>query len=235
MIVGHRGAKALAPENTLAAIQACADCGVNWIEVDTLLSKDGVPIIFHDETLDRCTDKQGRVADKTLLQIKKADAGEKFAAKFKGETIPTLEEALQLCLQNSMSMNLEIKIHHDYEITSLVTAVNEVIQKLGFPEDRLLLSSFSKLALKECLKVMPAIKRGYITEEKEADDYLALIVPLDLFSVHVNHKKLTKEMAKKIKGEGYQLNIWTMNEPSKVEAFSQMQVDNIITDDPSLF
>lgn len=94
MIVGHRGAAALAPENTLAGIEKVADIGIHWVEIDTQLSADGIPVIFHDETVDRCTNGSGKLASFTLNELKQFDAGSWFEAAFSHEKIPTLEETL---------------------------------------------------------------------------------------------------------------------------------------------
>ncbi|UGA56608.1 glycerophosphodiester phosphodiesterase family protein [Vibrio sp. VB16] len=234
MIVGHRGAAALAPENTLAGITKAAEVGIHWIEIDTQLTADNVPVIFHDENLERCTNGTGKLASLTLDELKQLDAGSWFGKSFRNETIPTLEEALQTCLDNDLNMNLELKIHHNEQVALLAEKVAEIIKFFGFPYDRLLLSSFSLSALELCQSLLPEIRRGYITEEKSID-YLDNVRPLDLYSVHVDQKILTSDMAKSITDEGYVLNIWTLNDPEKITTFTQMKVKNIITDNPELF
>jgi len=234
MIVGHRGAAALAPENTLAGINKAADLGIHWIEIDTQLTADGIPVIFHDETVDRCTNGSGKLASFTLNELKQFDAGSWFEAAFSNEKIPTLAETLQTCLEKELSINLEIKVHHGFQVAPLVENVAAVIKSFGFPFDRLLLSSFSLNALEGCQALLPAIRRGYISEDKSID-YLNGVGHLDLYSVHVKQNILTNEMAKAITDSGYVLNIWTLNDPNKFAAFSQMKVSDIITDNPTLF
>lgn len=234
MIVGHRGAAALGPENTLCGIKKAADIGIHWVEIDTQLTADGIPVIFHDETVDRCTNGSGKLASFTLNQLKQLDAGSWFDPKFKNEQVPTLEQALHLCIEQNLCLNLEIKVHHSDQVAALVANVAAAIMPSGFPLDKLLLSSFSLSALKACQSLMPDIRRGYITEEKHID-YLYKVEQLDLYSVHVKHSLLTDEMATEITGRGYVLNIWTLNDPSKCAAFSAMKVSDIITDNPLLF
>jgi len=234
MIVGHRGAAALAPENTLAGFNKAADVGIHWIEIDTQLTADGIPVIFHDETVDRCTNGSGKLASFTLKELKQLDAGSWFAAAFSNEKIPTLEETLQTCLEKELSINLELKIHHSFQAAPLVENVAAVIKSFGFPFDRLLLSSFSINALEACQSLLPEIRRGYITKVKSID-YLNEVGQLDLYSVHVDQNVLTREMAKAITDSGYVLNIFTLNDPSKFSAFTQMKVSDMITDDPTLF
>ncbi|WGV98413.1 glycerophosphodiester phosphodiesterase family protein [Vibrio sp. YMD68] len=231
MIVGHRGAAALAPENTLSGINVAADVGIQWVELDTQLTADGVPVIFHDEGLDRCTNGVGNVEEHTLEQLKKLDAGSWFSSSFVNERIPTLEEALKTCIERNVSMNLEIKIHHERQVEPLVKRVVDVIHSVNFPFHNLLISSFSKSALKECQRRIPDVRRGYITEETSTD-YLQEIQALDLYSVHVDQNVLTQAMAQSILTLNYELNIWTLNDPTKAQTFTNMGVTNIITDHP---
>lgn len=112
--------------------------------------------------------------------------------------------------------------------------VAAVIKSFGFPSDRLLLSSFSLNALAACQALLPEIRRGYITKVKSID-YLNEVGPLDLYSVHVDQNILTNEIAKASTDSGYVLNIWTLNDPSKLADFVQIKVTDIITDNPRLF
>ena len=92
MVIGHRGAKGYAPENTIPSFEKGIECKANMIEFDVRLTKDGHTVIMHDTTVDRTTDGTGLVAQLTLKQIKKLDAGAWFSPKFKDTKVPTLEE-----------------------------------------------------------------------------------------------------------------------------------------------
>ncbi len=234
MITGHRGAAALAPENTLAGIQKAVESGIKWIEIDTQLSADNIPVIIHDKTVRRCTNGKGRVGDLTLAELKVLDAGSWFSKEFKGETIPTLEEALLACQENNLNMNLEIKIHKEHEVKPLVEKVVETVKHLNFPIEKLLFSSFSKTALAHCQALYPEVRRGFITEHKPFN-MLDTIKPLDLYSLHIDHRILNEKLAKSIKEMGLTLMIWTLNDPKKVDKFTAWGVDNIITDKPNVF
>src|SRR4051794_34519268 len=95
-VIGHRGAKAYAPENTLAGIRTAAQQGARWVEVDVKLTRDGVPILMHDDTVDRTTNGKGAAATLDFAELRRLDAGAWFGPAFAGERIPTLEEALAL-------------------------------------------------------------------------------------------------------------------------------------------
>ena len=97
-VIGHRGAAKRAPENTLAGLRRAHELGAAWVEFDVMLSGDGVPILIHDETLERTTDGHGAVPDHGLAAIRELDAGAWFAPAYAGERVPTLEEAIDLLL-----------------------------------------------------------------------------------------------------------------------------------------
>ncbi len=105
---GHRGFPHAAPENTLASFKAAIRAGVDMIEFDVVLSRDGVPVVLHDRTLDRTTNGHGSPRRKKIAELKELDAGAWFSGRFRGERIPTLEEALE-CLKNRAAVNVEIK------------------------------------------------------------------------------------------------------------------------------
>ncbi len=234
MITGHRGAAALAPENTLAGIQKAVESGIKWIEIDTQLSADKIPVIIHDKTVKRCTNGKGRVGDLTLAELRVLDAGSWFSNEFKGETIPTLEEALLACQEHNLNMNLEIKIHNEHEVKPLVEKVVETVKHLNFPIEKLLFSSFSQNALVHCQTLYPEVRRGFITARKPSN-MLDTIKPLDLYSLHIDHRILNEKLAKSIKETGLKLMIWTLNDPKKVDKFTAWGVNNIITDKPNVF
>ncbi len=104
----HRGASSVAPENTMSAFAAAVACGADGLELDIHLSRDGIPVVIHDETLDRTTDGQGQVGDKTWPQLQMLDAGSWFSTDFAGESIPALENVLE-SFGGQVRLNLEIK------------------------------------------------------------------------------------------------------------------------------
>lgn len=96
-VVAHRGASAVAPENTLAAFELARELGADWFELDCSLCKSGEVVVMHDNSVDRTTDGKGKLADLTLDEIKKLDAGSWKDAKYAGERVPTLKQALEIC------------------------------------------------------------------------------------------------------------------------------------------
>ena len=131
-LIGHRGAAALAPENTLASIRAAADSGVPWIEVDAKLAKDGVPVLMHDDTLDRTTAGQGPVVARTSGELGRLDAGSWFDPRFAGETVPTLSQCLAECRRLGLGLDLEIKPDKGAEAVTAAAPLSGLISSCGW-------------------------------------------------------------------------------------------------------
>ncbi|MEC6813727.1 glycerophosphodiester phosphodiesterase family protein [Photobacterium toruni] len=233
MIAGHRGARAVAPENTLISMKAAADAGATWIETDTQLCDDLIPVIIHDKSVRRCTNGSGSVRHKSLSELKQLDAGSWFATEFADATIPTLVELLQACDEYGLSLNLEIKVHYEEEVELQVLKTIETIKDYGFDTNKLILSSFSYNAVKHCLKLWPEVRRGLIIEDW-VPDIERLDAKLNLYSIHLDHHLLNEKLAKEITDAGKVLQIWTMNDPQQVAKFTRWGVSTIISDNPGL-
>ena len=191
-------------------------------------------MVFHDRTVDRCTNGTGNIADLDLTALKTLDAGSWFGIEFAGTTIPTLSEALDKCLELDVTLNLEIKIYDDKAIKPLVDQVIALIKQKDFPSEKLLISSFKKEALSLCQQIMPEVKRGFICEVWN-DFSLESLKSLDLYSIHIDHRILDEKTAKAIKASGAVLKIWTLNDPQLASKYLNLGVDNIITDVPNKF
>src|ERR1700675_1784021 len=107
-VIGHRGAAAHAPENTLAGLRRAKALGCGWVEFDVRLTGDGALVLCHDPLLDRTTSGSGPVSAKSLAAIRQCDAGSWFAPSFAGERVPTLDEALLLAAELDLGANVEI-------------------------------------------------------------------------------------------------------------------------------
>ncbi|NVM57641.1 MAG: glycerophosphodiester phosphodiesterase [Desulfobacterales bacterium] len=141
VVVAHRGLAAGYPENTLPAFRHALELGVGFIELDLRMTKDGIPVVIHDDTVDRTTDGQGEVGTFTLAEIKKLDAGSSASPDFAGERIPTLKETLELVTSLGGKALLDIKSSTDLDCEKVVrlvehyNAVNEVIVGARTVED----------------------------------------------------------------------------------------------------
>ena len=185
-VIGHRGAAARAPENTLEGFRAAAALGCRWVELDVMLTADGVPVVIHDETLERTTDGRGAVAAHNWADLAGLDAGCRFGPEFAGARLPTLEAALRLLLELELAMNLEIKPAAGHDIATARAAVRTVSR--CWPEDgpRVLISSFSRLALATAAAAAPAYPRGLLARTLP-DDWRRALSNLGCTTLHLDH------------------------------------------------
>lgn len=129
IVIGHRGAAARAPENTLAGLRRARSLGCRWVEVDVRLTADDRAILFHDDRLERTTDGRGKVGALSLARIRRHDAGSWFDPSFAEERVPTLEEAVTLLAELRLGVNIELKSPRGREAAT-GTVVGEVLNQI---------------------------------------------------------------------------------------------------------
>ncbi|HHW48137.1 MAG TPA: glycerophosphodiester phosphodiesterase, partial [Clostridiaceae bacterium] len=160
VVIAHRGAPKHAPENTIAAFRKALELGAEGIELDVHLSADGHLVVIHDEKVDRTSDGKGLVKEKTLEELKALDFGSWFSKEFKGETIPTLDEVLELLKSWTGIINIEIKGGSVF-YPNIEEKVVRKIEKLKI-EEKIIISSFNHYSLVEIKKLNPKIKTGIL-------------------------------------------------------------------------
>jgi len=154
LVIGHRGAPSRAPENTLASFKAALDIGVDGLELDVHLSRDGHLVVIHDANLKRTTSGQGLVHEHTLAELKALDAGSWHSPAFAGEKIPTFEEVLDL-VGKRVPPQVEIK-----GATEGVTeATLAALDRRGLL-DTVMMTSFQLKLLPRVRKLMPSVQIG---------------------------------------------------------------------------
>jgi glycerophosphoryl diester phosphodiesterase len=232
-VIGHRGAKATSPENTLASIRQAAAEGATWVEFDVKLTADGHPILMHDPTLERTTNGKGKVAETTLAAIRELDAGSWFGGRFAGEKVPTLEEALELMSGLAMGFNLEIKPCPGREAETAQAAAACVKQRWPSYLPPPILSSFKAEALAAARAAAPEIARGFLFERLPAD-WQRQASALGCAAVHPNARTLAREEVAAMKGAGFPVLAWTVNEPARGRELLTWGVDALITDNPAV-
>lgn len=158
--MAHRGWSGRSPENTLAAIQLAVDEPfISAIEIDVQLSKDGIPVVIHDFTVNRTTNGKGFVKDFTLKQLRELDAGSWFSANFAGEKIPTLEEVLQTA-KGKTSINIELKVAGNL-YRGLEDKVIETIKTFNMEND-VMITSFDHTRIHKINQSNSSIETGLI-------------------------------------------------------------------------
>jgi len=224
IIVGHRGAAGLAPENTLAAFRTAADLGIDGVEFDVQRTRDGHLVVFHDETVERVTDGQGSIATMTLAEVKTLDAGNKFDPRFRGERIPTLAETLAFLKQTELLIFLELKDPwlfpgFEAETVALLRAYDLV--------DRVQVRSFYHPALHTLYHQAPdiAISELWFQLLPTDDD-------VNFKTINAESILYTPENIAQIHRRGQQATAWTVNDLDEARALMAAGIDGLTTDFP---
>lgn len=227
-VIGHRGCGGWAPENTLAGLREADRMGCRWVEVDATLLADGTLVLFHDDELSRCTSQSGAVGQLDWTQASRLDVGNWFGdGRFAGETIPRLEDALTLCQELGLGVNIELKTHAD-EGKELGAAVARHLSQDG-PD--VLVSSFDFLALETFHENNPACVLGLLYEELP-QDWQAQAEALGAVSIHVDAQALTRAQIEAVKKTGYEFYVFTVNDLGEAKRLWDMGVDGVFSDFP---
>jgi glycerophosphoryl diester phosphodiesterase len=231
-VVAHRGGGVLAPENTLAGMQAAVDHGHVAVEFDVMLTRDGVPVLMHDDMLGRTVAGSGCVADLLSDDLVKRDAGSWMAPRFSSSTVPRYVDAVAWLRQHGVWMNVEIKPSPGADVAT-GEAVGRLTQALFEGVDDVaatpLLSSFSFVALEAARRVAPDIPRALLVSVVPSD-WQAQLVGLDAIALHCNHRHLTSDIASQVKAAGYGLFCYTVNDPDRARELLAWGVDAFCTD-----
>lgn len=163
LIFAHRGSAGTHPENTMEAFKAAYLAGANGIELDVQLTKDLVPVIIHDETLERTTNGKGLVKDFTLEELRKLNAGSWFDPSFSSATIPTLEELLEWISTTTLILNIELK-NGLVRYEGIEKIVLELVEKFDLL-DRVIISSFNHYSLVEVRKLNSRVETAILFME----------------------------------------------------------------------
>ena len=232
-IIGHRGAKAYAPENTLVSIHTAADMGVEWVEVDVKLTRDCVPIIFHDDELNRCTNGSGLVAETDLETIKELDAGFWFGESFMNEKIPTLEEALNVIIDRSLGVNLEIKPCPGREKETAEVMLDFATRIWPDESPSPLISSFSHVSLETAMDVIDEWPRGLLLDEY-VPHWKKLAEHINASTININGNKVTQLLIDEYLDLGKPILAYTINNPAKAKELMSWGVSSVFSDCPDV-
>ena len=226
--IGHRGAAAQAPENTLASFRRAVELGADGVEFDLHRTRDGAFVVIHDETLDRTTDGHGNVDDFTLAELRRLDAGSWRGTEFAGEQIPMFEE-IAAALPRGLILFAELKAG-SFRYPGIEEELATFLRShalLG----RVRVSSFDHRALARLRALLPDLETGAL--------FIAL--PVDAVGVardcgaqalHPNFHYLTAELVEEAHRAGLAVNTWTVNDPADIDRVRAMRVDGVMTDHP---
>lgn len=245
LIIAHRGASAIAPENTPAAFWRAIESGADGLEFDARLAKDGVPVVFHDSTLNRMARRKIRTSNLTSAELKELDIGSWFNLKnpskanngFIGETVPTLARVFDFLDGYKGRIYVELKCRNN-EISALVEAVCKAIQTTKLLPN-IVLKSFTLEAVGEAKSLMPELCAaalfapkivGFLKRQnnliEQAKNFRA-----DELSLH--HSLATRKFMERARREKMPVTIWTTDNPAWVRRALETGIYAIITNNPA--
>jgi glycerophosphoryl diester phosphodiesterase len=241
LIVGHRGAREVVPENTLPAFQFALDAGVDAIELDVHLSKDGELIVMHDATVDRTTDGSGAIREYTLAELKQFNAAAHLAGQSGNARveIPTLQEVYDF-VQGRVPINLEIKKAPDGTRYPQIEEQIITLVRRNHAIDLTVLSSFDFPTLATVQRLAPDILNhaivardyfqtpGIATTEQVVADLMARGVHW----VAINKSYLTRSLVEQLHAQAILVHAWVINEAEELQGCVALGVDAITTDRP---
>lgn len=222
--IAHRGASGNFPENTVCAFRAAIDAGAEMCELDVQLSRDGAIVVIHDETVERTTDGKGEVAELTLEELKRLDAGAKFkGGAVKGERIPTLDEVFSVT-SGKCGLNIELKAGGlEHQVAQIMQARNALADSI--------VSSFDWEYLKNIQQLHFNIRVGLLAEEKPVD-LMMNAVAMRAHSINPRWDMVTSDLCKAAHERGLKVYTWTVDADARMRALIACGVDGIMTNYP---
>lgn len=228
LVIGHACAAGEAPANTLAGVRACLDCSAEAMEIDVQLCADGVPVLMHDDTVDRTTNLTGPVREKTLAELQAADAGA-------GEPVPTLDQVLAL-VAGKLTVMCELKATPDApeQDQACVDAVVEVIRRHN-AESWTAVHSFNPIMVERARNTEPRISATIITgpiQGEQVDRLLGGLMKRNAQAISVEHHCVDRQLVEKAKRRQVSVWTWTADTPEDWARVVEAGVDGIITNVP---
>lgn len=211
-VIGHRGASAHYPENTLASFRGAMQAGAPMVELDAQLSRDGAVVVIHDETVDRTTNGRGLVANLSLAELRRLDAGG-------GERIPLLAEVLEL----PVAVNVEIKD----------SAAVEAVAQLVAGRENVVVSSFDLDALDRVRQLAPRLPLAYLSRQDDWRVVLERAQSAGAYALNPPRQAVTGLLVEEAHRAGLHVMSYTVNDPGEGRRLQSLGVDALFTDDPA--
>lgn len=242
-VISHRGANRVAPQNTIEAFKKSIEIGCDGFETDIHLTKDGIPVLCHNFTIDETSTGKGAIKDMTLEELRQYDFGKYKGHEFEGVKIPTLDEFLELSKNMGDKMkvlNIEIKSEKFGEAgTEIAEKAIDAVKNHGL-FDKLLISSFDPAVLVVCKKVDKRCKTGILYSPdnlislKIAPRPVSFAKEIGADALHPLYLYVTRLYVERAHRAGIQVNPWTVNKENTAKHLIKLGVDGLITDEPGL-
>jgi glycerophosphoryl diester phosphodiesterase len=219
----------LAPENTLAGLRLARNLGFAGVEFDVKLTHDSIPVLMHDDTLERTTNGSGPVAETVSSVLFELDAGGWFGNEYLGEPVPSFSEATAVCKDTGLWANIEIKACRGREAETGTVVARLSRQLWADAPVAPLLSSFSVAALEAARREAPSLPRGLLVEEIPRD-WKKTLDRLECASLNVGWRYLDRDKVKEIQSAGFGVLTYTVNDSQLAVDLLGWGVDAIVTD-----
>ena len=230
--IGHRGAAADCPENTLASFARALDLRVTMIECDLQLTADGHVVIFHDWTVERTSNGSGVVRELSLAALRGLDAGSWRDARFAGERVPTLDETLELVLPRA-ALNLELKSRGPREDARALARASVAAVAARGAFARVIFSSFDGVCLEEVRAAAPEARIGVLWDEPAFGAAFARAAQLGAVALHPRAATVTPDLVRAAHASGLAVYVWTVNPVDEIVRLVRLGVDGVISDHPA--
>jgi glycerophosphoryl diester phosphodiesterase len=246
LIIGHRGASATAPENTLAAFRQAFACGADGIELDVRLARDGIPVVIHDRTLRRTGLVAGPVNGLDSAQLSQVDVGTwfnranpKFARdEFAAEHVPTLDQVFRLCRNRRATIYVEMKSERDSIAKDLADAVAKLVNTFKF-QDRVVVVSFNLAAIATLKKFDSSIRTGALFGSTSTDSrnwrasLLARAADCGADELLLYHLLARRKLVEKAHEANLPVVVWTVDRAKWLERARILGLHALITNHPA--
>lgn len=236
VVIAHRGASAYYPENTMAAFKGAIEMNAEMIELDVMMTKDGVPVVFHDAELDDHSNGSGLISNHTLVEIKKLDAGSWFGSEFSGERIPTLAEVLEYT-SGKIALNIEVKTEAvSDEIEDGVEQKALELVKEHDMEDHVLFSSFDYRAITHLKKLDPDMPAALLYNRSLSKRKLPheLINEYQADAFNCSYRQLSGKWMADLREHEIPSFIYTVDQKRKMRKLLNAGVTGIFTNKPDV-
>ncbi|MFA4994350.1 MAG: glycerophosphodiester phosphodiesterase family protein [Bdellovibrionales bacterium] len=228
-IIAHRGAPLRAPENTIESFVCARDAGAKWIETDVTLTSDGIPVLMHDETLDRTTNGHGPIAEMTWEKIQQLDAGSWFSPAFAGTRVTSLTELMAFCTSSRMRLVLELKPSPGRTQATVMVTLIEACKLWPENAPPPMVGSFDVDALMISAQLRPDWPRGLFLE-KWRDDWIETAFLTQASTVTMRDDMLTPERLPLIKNSPFPLLAYTINDKARMKELLKNGIKAVFSD-----
>ncbi|GAE91288.1 glycerophosphoryl diester phosphodiesterase [Gracilibacillus boraciitolerans JCM 21714] len=231
IIYAHRGASKQAPENTMAAFDLAYDQGANGIETDVQLTKDGIPVLIHDETADRTTNGTGYIKDLTYQELQSLDAGSWKSPVYSDSKIPALDELLAWNKDKDLKLNIELK-NNLISYPDIEEIVCEKLQQHKMVEHTVI-SSFNHTSIAKLDKMKTTIDYALLTS-KQMKNLIPFSKEINAKGIHIRYRLLSYRLVENATKNNLYVAVYTVNHPILIAKVLRLGCHALITDVPNL-